>query len=215
MKSIHHWMTSSAILLGGAGAGSVARADDDPPSTPSTPTRPDQVGLQVGVSGGIAFPFIGFSNDATGAASITGEVDMGGGATLHANYFLNEWFAVGVNAGFFHFPGSDTGLFSSPSINIVPVTLSLGLFPNFGGDETDLRPQFGVDLGMYVLTSSAEGVAAEADFGFALVLGSGVAVADNVKIFGNAKPHFILSSNSEFGFISYLDVVLGVMVTLP
>ncbi|MCX5744181.1 MAG: hypothetical protein NT062_16955 [Proteobacteria bacterium] len=177
---------------------------------------PDKVGLQVGASGGIALPFIGFTNDYTGALNFSGDVDMGGGGTLHANYFLTRWFAVGANVGVFHFPGSsvDTplGSVTAPSINVIPLTFSLGLFPQFGGNDKSLRPHFGVDVGAYVITNDA--VATQAYVGFAPVLGSGYRITDRVKLVGDTRFHVILDKSRDFGFIGYIDVTLGVMVTL-
>jgi hypothetical protein len=196
----------------------LGRTADAQPKGDPIAERADQVGLQVGASGGIAFPFVGFSNDYTGALNFSGGIDMGGGGTLHANYFLTKWFAVGANVGVFHFPGAEvetlTGKVSAPSVNVIPLTLALGLFPNFGGNDKRLRPQFGLDVGAYVITNEAPEVATKTRLGGALVLGSGYALTAKLKLFGNTKVHVIPDAEQDFGFLCYVDVNFGVMVTL-
>jgi hypothetical protein len=220
-------VTSVVVIASCASFVQVAHADEphakttdpavEPPpqaeSADSTKRR-----IDVGASVGIAFPFIGFSNDYTGALSFSGGVDFGFGGTLHANYFLSSWFAVGGNLGFFHFPGSEidtiVGTIEAPSINLIPITLSASAFPRFDASERWLRPQFALDLGVYVIANEDDRVGAKARFGFAPVIGSGIIVTDRVSITMNTKFHVIIDSDSDFGFIGYLDVNLGVLIAL-
>lgn len=175
--------------------------------------------LQAGISGGVAFPFLGFDQyNPLGALSLDGGVDMGYGGTAHLKYFPAKWFGLGLNVGYFHFPGAsyeDDSLgvvVQGPHVATIPITLSTIFYPQFGGNDPYLRPQMGFDFGMYIVDPELDNPSV--DFGFALVIGSGYKVTPKIDVYANARPHFILNDNNDWGFASYMDINIGVMYNL-
>ncbi|TAF63183.1 MAG: hypothetical protein EAZ55_14385 [Cytophagales bacterium] len=164
---------------------------------------------QLGVSGGITFPFIDFAES----------VSSGFGGSVIFKYFVNKNIALGGNLGYYVFPGREInfglgfgGLQVSPDVKIVPINATAEIF--FG--RSDLRPRIGVDFGAYIVSSS-DGTNSQnkAYFGFAPVIGSGVIVSKNVEIFANTKFHVILTNdNNDIPTTSYLSVNAGLMFNI-
>ncbi len=158
--------------------------------------------LQIGASGGLVVPFIDFGD----------VVQAGLGGSLMFKYFATDHLALGMNVGYYSFPGRELdfglgfgGIQVAPTVNIIPINATAELYI---GRSEELRPRIGLDFGGYIISSQGVEDSSELYFGFAPLIGSGYRISKNLEIFADTKFHVILTSNStdDIPTTSYLSV---------
>jgi outer membrane protein W len=116
------------------------------------------------------------------------------GFNLSGKYDINEQIRVGANLGYY-FKSYD-GLRSFT----MPIT---GLF-EYSFNDNDFSPYAGTDFGLYRIGLSGGGESiAEASIGFAPVVGFNYSLSDNLKLNGNLKYHYILTSQASSSAIGF------------
>jgi hypothetical protein len=146
--------------------------------------------------------------------------ENGYGATLHWRHHVDEYFSMGINAGYVTFANKNTDSKISPLIdgdklNIIPVTAAFQV--TFNGMKTSassdskLNPFIGLDLGwaygnMKLVTES------KSFFVMAPQIGLDYAVNDQLVFLLSAKDNILVYNRYVGGtdILSYVGINLGV-----